>query len=63
MSEIDFPVFAKVEKYTGDYQAKGVIVAKFTVTMEGPTRYVVRHAAEGGGFFCHIYSAANLRYS
>lgn len=57
----EFAVFDKVEKYTGDYRALGVVVSIFTVIPEGPFRYVVRHEAQGGGYFCHIYSAANLR--
>ena len=57
----EFALFDQVEKYTGDYQAPGVVVAVFTVVPEGPWRYVVRHEAQGGGSFCHIYSGANLR--
>jgi len=56
-----FVLYERVEKFTGDYRARGVIVAIFRVTKDGPLRYVVRHEAEGGGFFCHIYSGANLR--
>jgi hypothetical protein len=57
----EYAVFDRVEKFTGDYRASGVVVAVFTVVPDGPWRYVVRHEAQGGGFFCHIYSAANLR--
>ncbi|MEA2834394.1 MAG: hypothetical protein QOG66_2596 [Methylobacteriaceae bacterium] len=49
-----------VEKHTGDYRAKGEIRGVFTMS-SGAVRYVVEHKAEGGGSFCHIYSAANLR--
>lgn len=49
-----------VEKYTGEYRAFGEIRCRFTMK-NGAVRYVVEHRAEGGGSFCHIYSAANLR--
>lgn len=55
-----FKVGDWVEKVTGDYHARGEVRAVFTITEGGEVRYVVRHAAEGGGFFCHIYSEANL---
>jgi hypothetical protein len=58
---VEFPVGAQVEKHTGDYRAFGEVRGAFTITDGGPLRYVVRHAAEGGGFFCHVYSPANLR--
>lgn len=45
-----------VEKYTGDYQLTGHVVAVFS-TRSGKVRYVVEHF-EG---LLHIYSAANLR--
>lgn len=47
----------RVEKFTGDYQLEGVVVAIFT-TMRGKVRFVVEH--EPG--FLHIYSEANLRH-
>lgn len=50
-----------VEKHTGDYRAMGEVRAVFTIYDGGPERYVVRHSADGGGYFCHIYSAANIR--
>lgn len=61
MDEYEFPLWAKVEKFTGDYKAPGTIVSRFTLYPGGPRRFVVRHEAVGGGYFCHIYSAANLR--
>jgi hypothetical protein len=56
----EFKIGDRVEKYTGDYRAKGEIRGIFTMS-SGAVRYVVEHKAEGGGSFCHIYSAANLR--
>jgi len=50
----------QVEKVTGDYRAKGEVRAIFTVYDGGPVRIVVRHKADGGGYFCHIYSPGNL---
>jgi hypothetical protein len=62
------PVFAfeigeHVEKFGGDYHAKGVVISCFWIVPDSQTypRYVVRHRAEGGGYFCHIYSEQNLR--
>lgn len=61
-----FRVGDRVVKVTGDYRIPGQIVGKFNLfyeQAEAPAwRYVVRHVAEGGGFFCHIYSGANLAY-
>lgn len=50
----------KVKKVTGDYRIKGVVRAVFTLAEHGPTRYVVRHEASGGGYFGHIYGDENL---
>lgn len=55
-----FQVRDHVEKYTGDYHAKGEVRGIFAMT-NGAIRYVVEHPAEGGGSFCHIYSEKNLR--
>lgn len=55
-----FAVGDRVLKHTGDYQIVGEVRAVFTMR-NGAVRYVVEHKAEGGGSFCHIYSAANLR--
>jgi len=56
-----FDVGEQVEKFTGDYQLPGEIRAVFSLWDGGPVRYVVKHEAKGGGFFCHIYTATNLR--
>ena len=50
-----FKVGDKVEKVTGDYTFKGIIVAVFK-KLDGKTRYV----AENGEGLLHIYSASNL---
>jgi len=51
-----FDVGDEVEKYTGDYQLAGVVVAKFCTTA-GKLRFVVEHIPG----FLHIYSENNLR--
>lgn len=51
-----FKVGDLVEKYTGDYQISGYVVAVFA-TRSGNIRYVVEHFKG----LLHIYSAANLR--
>lgn len=56
----EFEIGQTVEKFTGDYAAKGEVRGIFTMT-SGAVRYAVEHKAEGGGSFCHIYSARNLR--
>ncbi|WP_234911306.1 hypothetical protein [Allorhizobium taibaishanense] len=55
-----FKIGDMVEKYTGDYSARGEVRGIFATT-RGAVRYVVEHQAEGGGSFCHIYSEHNLR--
>ena len=55
-----FNIGDKVEKFTGDYKAKGEVRGQFFMK-NGALRYVVEHKADGGGSFCHIYSAKNLR--
>lgn len=53
----------KVEKFTGDYTMKGVVLAVFN-TSAGQRRFVVEHnaAAFGGkGYFLHIYGPNNIR--
>lgn len=56
-----FLVGDEVEKVTGDYRATGEVRAVFTIFDGGPARYVVRHEANRGGFFCHIYNGDQLR--
>jgi hypothetical protein len=45
----------------GEYSIPGEVRAVFSVTDGGPVRYVVRHTAEGGGHFCHIYNEKQLQ--
>jgi hypothetical protein len=59
-SAFEFDYGDPVEKFTGDYTAKGEVVGRFFMK-SGAARYVVEHQAEGGGSFCHIYSGKNLR--
>lgn len=62
-----FSVGEPEDEHTGDYRAAGTIVGHFALKegVEGAPgavwRYVVWRRAESGGYFCHIYSAANLR--
>ncbi len=58
-SQPDFVVGELVEKI-GTYIIKGEVRSAFTMS-NGQERYVVEHKAEGGGSFCHIYSARNIR--
>lgn len=55
-----------VKKVTGEYQIHGTVVSVFE-KLDGSTRLVVEHCAEGGGSFLHIYGPNNLelvtRYS
>lgn len=59
--ENKFSVGDQVEKFTGDYRARGEVRGIF-VMKKGALRYVVEHeVADGGGSFCHIYSEGQLR--
>jgi hypothetical protein len=55
-----------VFKSSGDYHAYGVVVGFFNMfpeeqpPREKNNRVVVRHMADGGGYFCHIYKPENL---
>ena len=48
-----------VKKVTGEYQIYGTVVSVFK-KIDGATRLVVEHNAEGGGSFLHIYGPNNL---
>ncbi len=59
--EKKFRVGDQVEKFSGDYRARGE-VRGILVMKKGALRYVVEHeVADGGGSFCHIYSEGQLR--
>ena len=56
-----FRVGQRVEKFTGDYRARGEVRSVFE-TVPGVWRVVVRHdLPDDNGWFLHIYSAANLQ--
>ena len=56
---IEFAVGDYVKKVTGEYQIYGTVVSVFK-KIDGATRLVVEHKAEGGGSFLHIYGPNNL---
>lgn len=57
--KIEFQVGDYVKKVTGEYQIYGTVVSVFQ-KLDGATRLVVEHVAEGGGSFLHIYGPNNL---
>lgn len=59
MSNIEYAVGDYVKKVTGEYQIYGTVVSVFQ-KLDGATRLVVEHKAEGGGSFLHIYGPNNL---
>jgi hypothetical protein len=63
--EVQFVAGDRVLKHTGDYRIEGTVLAFFDLRQgiggQRAWRFVVRHEATGGGYFCHIYSGANLR--
>ena len=58
---MEFLVGDYVKKVTGDYQIHGTVVSVFQ-KIDGATRLVVEHKAEGGGSFLHIYGPNNLEH-
>lgn len=56
---MEFQIGDYVKKVTGEYQIHGTVVSVFQ-KIDGATRLVVEHKAEGGGSFLHIYGPNNL---
>ena len=56
---MEYKIGDYVKKVTGEYQIYGTVVSVFK-KMDGATRLVVEHKAEGGGSFLHIYGPNNL---
>ena len=57
--EAKFPVGTVVEKCTGDYHLKGIVVGT-ALTLAGKERFIVEHHPVATGLL-HIYSENNLR--
>lgn len=57
--KIEYNIGDYVKKITGEYQIYGTVVSVFK-KLDGATRLVVEHKAEGGGSFLHIYGPNNL---
>ena len=57
---MEFQIGDYVKKVTGEYQIHGTVVSVFE-KIDGATRLVVEHYAEGGGSFLHIYGPSNLQ--
>jgi hypothetical protein len=57
---MEFQIGDYVKKVTGEYNINGVVVSVFQ-KIDGATRLVVEHKAEGGGSFLHIYGPNNLQ--
>ena len=58
---VEFQIGDYVKKVTGEYHIYGTVVSVFN-KLDGATRLVVEHKAEGGGSFLHIYGPNNLEY-
>lgn len=56
---MEYSIGDYVMKVTGEYQIYGTVVSVFQ-KIDGATRLVVEHKAEGGGSFLHIYGPNNL---
>lgn len=60
----DFEIGERVKKVSGDYILSGTVVGvveAFPGQENSPVRYIIRHMAEGGGWFLHIYNRSQLK--
>lgn len=60
----DFEIGEHIRKVSGEYVLTGVVVGvveAFPGQERSPVRYIIRHMAEGGGWFLHIYNRSQLK--